>query len=367
MDNQGLQATTLLMATLTSSSSAMTEHELAERCRMRGDVSDVVQLGELWKEWKARVRAMGKRGPCPVHEIDFELHVVPLLNTVMSERSFMIVEAANGGMWFVATAHEPLSMQVKACCEGFEVCGRAGTCHVEVHYYEPRSYHAHVLMNNDNEAEQGGWRVSVCAYAPQGGCEVTELPRALQMDYDCAIPESSKTYILSKWDEQPDLFTGKFADTRQMPGGWMDPARFERARVQAALVRAEAHTEAREAQRQRDTSRSTGTRQFGESVSAAIANAISAPRAVATPAPSAVATPSAQEAAAVVCLPFMCKQMFALTSDHTCVVCQEDTTESTHRALSCGHFLCSECLDRVLAMAPKQRLCPICRVKISKN
>ena len=64
MDNQGLQATTLLMATLTSSSSAMTEHELAERCRMRGDVSDVVQLGEMWKEWKARVRAMGKRGPC---------------------------------------------------------------------------------------------------------------------------------------------------------------------------------------------------------------------------------------------------------------------------------------------------------------
>ena len=361
---KGFQATTLLMAALTSSSSAMTERDLAERCIMQSDVSDVVELCELWKEWKVRVRAMGKRGPSHGHQIDFELHVVSLLNTVLCERSFMTVEAANGGMWFVATAYAPFStMQVKACCEGFEVRGLAGTCHVEVHYYEPRSYHAHVLMNNDNEAEQGGWRINVCAYAPQGGCEITELPRDLQMDYDCASPENYKTYMLAKWDEQPDLFTGEFADTRQMPGGWMDPARFERARIQAARMRAWA----RQTQRQIDSYRSSGTRQFDESVSAAIANAISAPRAVATPAPSAVASPSAKEAAAVVCLPFMCKQMFALTSDHTCVVCQEETTESTHRALSCGHFLCCECLDRVLAMVPKQRLCPICRVKISKN
>ena len=340
------------MAALTSSSSAMNDRELAERCSMQVDVSDVVELLGVYEEWKVRVRAMGKRGPWPVHEGEFDTHMVPLLDTVMSAPRFMTVEAANGGMWFVATAYEPLSMQVKACCEGFEVRGLAGTCHVEVHYYEPRSYHAHVLMNNANEAERGGWRANVCAYALRGGFEVTALPRALQMDYDCAIPLDKKAYILTKWWEQSETFTGKFADTRQMPGG-----------LQAALARAEA----REAQRQRDSSPSRGTRQFGESVSAAVANATPAPRAVATPAPRAVATPAAQKAAAVVCLPFMCKQMFALTSDHTCVVCQEDTTESTHRALSCGHFLCSECLDRVIALAPKQRLCPLCRLQIRAN
>ena len=351
---------TLLMAALTSSSDATTERNLAELCRVRGEVSNVVELLGLWEEWKLRVRAMGKRGPWPEHEREFDTHMVPLLDTVMSAPRFMAVEVANGGMWFVATAHEPLSMQVKACCEGFEVRGLAGMCHVEVHYYEPRSYHAHVLMNNENEAEQGGWRANVCAYAAQAHYEVTELPRALQMDYDCAIPATKKAYILTKWSEQSESFTGKFADTRQMPGGWMDPARFEQARIQAERVRAEA----REAQRQ-----------SGDSLTAAVANAMSvslavatpAPRAVATPAPSAVATPSAQEVVAVVCLPFMCKQMFALTSDHTCVVCQEETTESTHRALSCGHFLCSECLDRVLAQTPKKRTCPLCRAKISKN
>lgn len=329
---------TLLMAALTSPSSAMNEHELAERCKMRGDVFCVQDVMGLWAEWKVRVRAMGKRGPWPVHDRTFDTYMVPLLDTVMSASRFMTVEVANGGMWFVATAHEPLSMQVKACCEGFEVCGLAGTCHVEVHYYEPRSYHAHVLMNNDVEAQQGGWRANVCAYAAQAHYEVVELPRALQMDYDCAIPATKKAYILTKWSEQSESFTGKFADTRQMPGGWMDPARFEQARVQAALFMAEAR----------------------------VAH-LSVPRAVATPAPRAVATPSTQEVVAVVCLPFMCKQMFALTSDHTCVVCQEETTESTHRALSCGHFLCSECLDRVLALAPKQRTCPLCRAKISNN
>jgi hypothetical protein len=349
------QPPTLLMAALTSSSSAMNEHELAERCNMRGDVSCVQDVLRLWAEWKFRVRAMGKRGPWPVHDRIFDTYMVPLLETVMSALRFMTVEVANGGMWFVATAHEPLSMQVKACCEGFEVRGLAGTCHVEVHYYEPRSYHAHVLMNNDIQAKEGGWRANVCAYAAQAHDEVTELPRALQMDYDCAIPATKQAYILTKWSEQPESFTGKFADTRQMPGGWMDPARSEQARVQAALFRAEA----RVAHLLRDTSPSTGTRQFGESVNAAIANA--------TPAPSVVATPSAQEAVVVVCLPFMCKQMFALTSNHTCVVCQEETTESTHRALSCGHFLCCECLDRVLAQTPKKRTCPLCRAKISKN
>ena len=287
---------TLLMAALTSSSDATTERNLAELCRLRGDVSCVQDVLGLWEEWKLRVRAMGKRGPWPEHEREFDTHMVPLLDTVMSAPRFITVEVANGGMWFVATAHEPLSMQVKACCEGFEVRGLAGMCHVEVHYYEPRSYHAHVLMNNDNEAEQGGWRANVCAYAAQAHYEVVELPRALQMDYDCAIPADKKAYILTKWLEQPESFTGKFADTRQMPGGWMDPARFEQARIQAARVRAEA----REAQGQRDTSPSTGTRQFGESVSAAVANAMSVPRAVATPAPSAVATPSTQEVVAVV-------------------------------------------------------------------
>ncbi len=348
------------MAALTSSSSAMNDRELAERCSMQVDVSDVIELLGVYEEWKVRVRAMGKRAPWPEHHRIFDTYMVPLLDTVMSAPRFMTVEVANGGMWFVGTAHASLSMQVKTCCEGFEVRGLAGTCLVEVHYYEPDSYHAHVLMNNDIEAEQGGWRANVCAYAAQGGFEVTELPRALQMDYDCAIPLDKKAYILTKWSEQSESFTGKFADTREMPGGWMDPARFEQARLQAALVRAEA----REAQRQRDAAHA---RQSNDSLAAAVANAMSVSLAVATPAPRAVATPTAQKAAAVVCLPFMCRQMFALTSDHECAVCQEDTTESTHRALSCGHFLCCECLDRVLAMAPKQRLCPMCRVKLSKN
>ena len=60
----------------------------------------------------------------------------------------------------------------------------------------------------------------------------------------------------------------------------------------------------------------------------------------------------------------MCKQMFALTADHACIVCMEDTTEETHRVLSCGHFLCSDCLDTILELTPKQRSCPLCRVGI---
>ena len=246
----------------------LAERQLAERCRMQGDVSCVQDVMGLWAEWKLRVRAMGKRGPWPAHDREFDVHFVPLLDTVMSAPRFMTVEVANGGMWFVATAHEPLSMQVKACCEGFEVRGLAGTCRVEVHYYEPRSYHAHVLMNNDVEAEQGGWRANVCAYAAQARYEVTELPRALQMDYDCAIPLDKKAYILTKWSEQSESFTGKFADTRQMPGGWMDPARLERARVEAVRMRAEA----REAQRQRDASAAaTAARQANDSLAAAVA------------------------------------------------------------------------------------------------
>lgn len=334
----------------------LAERQLAERCMMQGDVSCVQDVMGLWAEWKLRVRAMGKRGPWPAHDREFDVHFVPLLDTVMSAPRFMTVEVANGGMWFVATAHEPLSMQVKACCEGFEVRGLAGTCRVEVHYYEPRSYHAHVLMNNDVEAEQGGWRANVCAYAAQAHYEVTELPRALQMDYDCAIPAAKKAYILTKWSEQSESFTGKFADTRQMPGGWMDPARFERARVEAVRMRAEA----REAQRQRDAS--------AAAAAPAASAAPAVPLAVAAPAPHSRAVLARQAGReVVVCLPFMCRQMFALTEEHECLVCCEETTKETHRVLSCGHSLCSGCLGTIIELPPKQRACPQCRRSIDLN
>ena len=41
-----------------------------------------------------------------------------------------------------------------------------------------------------------------------------------------------------------------------------------------------------------------------------------------------------------------------------CCICYQDTTLETHRVLSCGHFLCSTCVEKI-------KECPLCRVPIA--
>ena len=41
-----------------------------------------------------------------------------------------------------------------------------------------------------------------------------------------------------------------------------------------------------------------------------------------------------------------------------CCVCYSDTDLQTHRVISCGHFACSKCLEKI-------EECPLCRVRFT--
>ncbi len=77
-------------------------------------------------------------------------------------------------------------------------------------------------------------------------------------------------------------------------------------------------------------------------------------------------TKTAAAKVVVVCESFLCKQMYDLRGESVCAVCMNYTTKDTHRVLSCGHFFCSVCTDKLVQQPSRARKCPICRLNIRK-
>ncbi len=180
----------------------------------RGELSTADEFIALWTAWKQKVRTAGRVGPSHLHEEQFFNHVMPFLRTITQD-NFMLVSAVNGGYWFEAGAFAPVSLQVSCCSEGFSLTARFGFHIIDFHWYNPNSYHAHVLLSdyNEDDSSQGGWKIDARGYAGRSANAIHELPRSMQLNY-VEIPDDVKAYFLAKWREQSSDYVGEFASTQ---------------------------------------------------------------------------------------------------------------------------------------------------------
>ena len=184
----------------------------------RGELSTADEFIALWTAWKQKVRTTGRVGPSHLHEEQFFNHVMPFLRTITQD-NFMLVRAVNGGLWFEAGAFAPVKLQVSCCTEGFSLTVRFEFHIIDFHWYEPNSYHAHVILSDynadDANPSQGGWKIDARGYAGRSANAIHELPRSMQLNY-VEIPDDVKAYILSYYLRQSSDFVGDFADSRNM-------------------------------------------------------------------------------------------------------------------------------------------------------
>ena len=67
-----------------------------------------------------------------------------------------------------------------------------------------------------------------------------------------------------------------------------------------------------------------------------------------------------------ICKPFACKNHWRSLTDkdaRQCPICFENTTERTHKMISCGHFVCVICIANSLF----DWKCPVCRASITEK
>lgn len=320
-------------------------------------VRDVVAL---WNEWKSMLRDGGRSTPSLEHDNDFARHCKPLLSVCASGRC-MLVKSVNGGMRYAAYAMGGVAgFDVESCCEGFwltvvfendlEVAYQKLT----MHYYEPNSYHAHVLMEESDERKQrGGWRVApICAYAGSVSTTLRELPESV-VSASHPMQMSQIMFIQESWERLSDDFVGPFATSLN-----------SQVSVDSVASHNETSTSSQnnlQARRRHSFARRLAARRAREAVRITQTNV---PRRAARMRPHTGwrMRVDTEVVELMVCQPYMCKQMHKFTEDRTCPICMEKTTEKTHRVFTCGHFVCSGCMSN----DSFDWTCPLCRGKIRK-
>lgn len=356
------------------SSSALTFDDDAaahEHCRANVTVFDVSSVVQEWQEWVSKLAEARFRPPPERQRGDFHNYCVSFMQACGSGNSMLVL---NDDVRFEAYAMGPVThFQIETCSEFFIVWVvfdndlRVDSERIKLAFYRPHSHFVMECMDNPSTQVrlEGVWRLSpMIAYAgiPRSRHAFKEIPFLMRKS-SSHVDAARKAMLITAWNDLANLrgMIGKFAsceiDYQGIPQLHRTATREDQvAQSDASEIDAATSFQAASArQAQRRTQR---LRQDAEALSLFLSHSSSSFSSLSLP--STAAAPEL-----VVCQPFMCKlmykQMQELEQDNMCSICLEDTTEDTHRVLSCGHFLCSGCMGNLIDWK-----CPQCCGNIRK-